>query len=94
MPFTPKRACDSPGHENRLPTLDGLRAVAILTVIASHVFHGSGNRLAMLGQAGVLLFFALSGYLITTRLLAEQATNGEISTCAAPFASCRRRSPT
>jgi peptidoglycan/LPS O-acetylase OafA/YrhL len=47
-----------PAH-GRLSQLDGLRAVAILMVIAQH-----GDLLA-LGWAGVHLFFVLSGFLIT-----------------------------
>jgi peptidoglycan/LPS O-acetylase OafA/YrhL len=60
----------------RIPTLDGLRAVAILMVICSHASQG---QLAPLGRTGVLLFFALSGYLITTRLINEYRRSGYIS---------------
>ena len=42
--------------------LNGLRAIAVLMVLASHKF-GIGQRLA-LGGAGVRLFFVLSGFLI------------------------------
>jgi peptidoglycan/LPS O-acetylase OafA/YrhL len=72
-----------------LPTLDGWRTVAITMVILSHAFttdsarNGSGssiNRLTFrLGTFGVMLFFAISGYLICTRLLVEQETYGSIS---------------
>jgi peptidoglycan/LPS O-acetylase OafA/YrhL len=62
----------------RIPTLDGLRAVAIVIVIASHVFQDN-RTLAALGHMGVLIFFALSGYLITSRLLIEYRSNGSIS---------------
>jgi peptidoglycan/LPS O-acetylase OafA/YrhL len=52
------------------PELDGLRAVAVLTVMAAHSrvpgFSIEG------GGAGVTLFFVLSGYLITALLLAER----------------------
>lgn len=61
----------------RIPTLDGMRAVAIIIVIADHAHHV--GKIALLGPMGVLLFFALSGYLITTRLLAEHAKTGSIS---------------
>jgi peptidoglycan/LPS O-acetylase OafA/YrhL len=60
----------------RIPTLDGLRAVAILMVITSHATKG---RIQALGRTGVLLFFALSGYLITTRLIDEYRKSGHIS---------------
>ena len=43
-------------NSDRIPTLDGLRAVAILIVMITHLFHAS---LAPLGHMGVLIFFAL-----------------------------------
>jgi peptidoglycan/LPS O-acetylase OafA/YrhL len=58
------------------PELDGLRAVAVLTVMATHArvpgFAIEG------GSAGVTLFFVLSGYLITALLLAERAAIGAV----------------
>ena len=50
-----------------VPALDGLRAVAILLVL---VHHGL-QPLPFAGFLGVDIFFALSGFLITTILLAE-----------------------
>ena len=47
----------------RIPQLDGLRAVAILAVMAHHLFH------IPLLWGGVDLFFVLSGFLITGLLL-------------------------
>jgi peptidoglycan/LPS O-acetylase OafA/YrhL len=70
-----------------IPTLDGWRAVAILAVMASHAGHSysaaSGresffDRLAS-GTHGVNLFFAISGLLITSRLLEEWDTSGRVS---------------
>src|SRR5579863_1674550 len=62
---------------NRIPTLDGWRGIAILMVLAAHLqtsllrgLYG-GFRWLDLGQHGVTLFFVLSGYLITTRLLSK-----------------------
>jgi len=52
----------------RIPSLDGLRGIAILMVIAFHYF--SFVPFFSFGWAGVDLFFVLSGYLITGRLLA------------------------
>ncbi|HXI40052.1 MAG TPA: acyltransferase, partial [Bryobacteraceae bacterium] len=65
---------------DRIPTLDGLRAVAILLVLISHAIDRTQHTgLAELGHAGVAIFFALSGYLITTRLLIEYRATGAIS---------------
>ena len=57
-----------------LPELDGIRAIAILMVIAvhAHVPFASG------GFIGVDLFFVLSGYLITSILLKEYNKTGII----------------
>ncbi len=52
-----------------MPGLDGLRAVAVLAVIAYHL----GLRWAPGGLLGVGVFFTLSGYLITDLLLAQWA---------------------
>jgi peptidoglycan/LPS O-acetylase OafA/YrhL len=63
-----------------IPTLDGLRAVAIAIVIASHTGTVTGHpELVNSGHIGVLIFFALSGFLITTRLLDEYRSTGRIS---------------
>ncbi len=51
------------------PELDGLRGIAILAVLASHAQVPGVSLVG--GLAGVTLFFALSGYLITGLLLAE-----------------------
>ncbi len=59
---------------DRLAGLDGLRALAILAVMGYHFgFPGLPG-----GFLGVDLFFALSGYLITTLLLAEHRRAGRI----------------
>lgn len=50
-----------------IPALDGLRAFAVLAVIAYHF----GFDWAKGGLLGVTVFFVLSGYLITSLLLAE-----------------------
>jgi peptidoglycan/LPS O-acetylase OafA/YrhL len=56
------------------PALDGLRAVAVLAVIAYHL----GYRWLPGGFIGVDIFFVLSGYLITTLLLTEWHRHGRI----------------
>jgi len=55
----------SPSAQVRIPALDGLRGCAILLVIVWHYF----NTAWFPGWAGVDLFFVLSGYLITGRLM-------------------------
>jgi peptidoglycan/LPS O-acetylase OafA/YrhL len=57
----------------RLPCLDGLRAVAVLIVVAYH--SGLGN----FGDLGVSIFFVLSGFLITHLLLNEESKTGTVS---------------
>jgi len=58
----------------RIPALDGLRAVAIAMVFAYHV----DKRVVPAGYWGVILFFVLSGYLITNLLVAEKDHRGRI----------------
>jgi len=57
-----------------LPALDGLRAIAVFTVIVYHFGIDS-----VPGDLGVSAFFVLSGFLITWLLLKEQAGSGTIS---------------
>jgi peptidoglycan/LPS O-acetylase OafA/YrhL len=66
-----------------LPTLDGWRGIAILAVLFCHIPWPQPNlaRLAPYGALGVDLFFALSGFLITTRLIAEFNASGRIDWC-------------
>ena len=54
------------------PSLDGVRGVAIAAVIAFHLGYLGG------GFVGVDIFFVLSGFLITSLLLSEQAGSGAI----------------
>lgn len=55
--------------------LDGLRALAVVMVMASHL-HVDAFRA---GEIGVTIFFALSGYLITRLLLEEHRDHARIS---------------
>lgn len=61
-------------------SLDGLRALAIIGVVWHHAA-GTSSDVALLhhGEQGVTLFFAISGYLITTLLLRERERYGQIS---------------
>lgn len=56
------------------PSLDGLRAFAVLTVMANHYSHFFRG-----GQVGVDVFFVLSGFLITSLLLEEWTRTSGIS---------------
>jgi peptidoglycan/LPS O-acetylase OafA/YrhL len=67
-----------------LPSLDGWRAIAILWVLEGHSAFWkcgpfSNGWLRATDSRGVQLFFALSGFLICTRLLREEARTGSIS---------------
>ena len=57
-----------------LSGLDGLRAIAVLAVIAYH----AGSEQIPGGFLGVEVFFTISGYLITALLLAEHRRHGRI----------------
>ena len=66
------------GH---MPRLDGFRALGILLVLIGHTLtfslHASPEWGAV-GGGGVILFFALSGFLITSLLCNEEAQHGKI----------------
>ena len=57
-----------------MPGLDGLRALAVLAVIAYHEQLGW----AIGGLLGVGVFFTLSGYLITGILLSQWSSEGRV----------------
>ena len=57
------------------PALDGLRALAVLAVVAFH----AGAAWLPAGFLGVDVFFVISGFLITTLLLRESESSGAIS---------------
>jgi peptidoglycan/LPS O-acetylase OafA/YrhL len=68
-----------------IPTLDGWRAFAVLGVILYHGRFGFfrdnsfAEKLASRGEAGVDVFFAISGFLICGLLLKEFAREGGLS---------------
>ncbi len=77
--FRPDVSAVTPGlltsrRSRHLPALDGIRGVAVLAVLLYHYAGGNRSHLAPVrlgahmlkaGWAGVTLFFALSGFLIT-----------------------------
>jgi peptidoglycan/LPS O-acetylase OafA/YrhL len=71
-----------PAHAGRLgyrPGLDGLRALAIVTVLMFHVGAFAGEKTLGGGFLGVQIFFVISGFLITALLVEEHERNDGIS---------------
>jgi peptidoglycan/LPS O-acetylase OafA/YrhL len=65
----------APQRFGYLPALDGLRAIAVLAVMAFH----AGFAVASGGVLGVSTFFTLSGFLIASLSLGERASTGRLS---------------
>jgi peptidoglycan/LPS O-acetylase OafA/YrhL len=77
-----------PRSPERLPSLDGLRALSIALVVIGHAAATMPPMPSWLsavmcvvsnGELGVAFFFVISGYLITHLLLRELAATGTIS---------------
>ena len=74
-----------PGRAPRYePCIDGWRAVAAAMVLLAHFFphHAPPNTWLHLGATGVIIFFIISGYLISTILFAakESVAAGRLGT--------------
>jgi peptidoglycan/LPS O-acetylase OafA/YrhL len=74
------------GLNGRIPSLDGLRAVSIALVFYGHLEGVRGfprlrlsRWLGDLGHLGVIVFFVISGFLITSLLMGEREKTGSIS---------------
>lgn len=63
-----------------VPALDGLRAVSVLLVVSYHL--RGGHLLVLRGATGVLIFFVLSGFLITTLGQDEETATGRLHLAA------------
>jgi peptidoglycan/LPS O-acetylase OafA/YrhL len=63
----------NPRHQQAIASLDGIRAVSVLIVVVAH-----SGFVIVPGGLGVTIFFFLSGYLITTLMLAEHERTGEL----------------
>ena len=69
---------------DHLPSLDGLRAISISLVLLGHLARTRGFVNVNLGigdysHLGVVVFFVISGFLITRLMLEEQIRNGQVS---------------
>jgi peptidoglycan/LPS O-acetylase OafA/YrhL len=63
----------------RIPSLDGIRAVAVALVLACHYGNDFGiSDFFNVGDLGVRIFFVISGFLITSLLLKELKQAGSI----------------
>jgi peptidoglycan/LPS O-acetylase OafA/YrhL len=78
-----------PARTGRIPSLDGLRAVAIGLVLFAHLggtrgfpLTGDTTEFFKTGILGVHIFFVLSGFLITGLLLTEIERMGTVSLAA------------
>ena len=72
-------------QHNRIPSLDGLRCIAVSLVLFSHLLGTRGffsppktSFLYAFGNLGVQVFFVISGYLITHLLLSELQRSDKI----------------
>src|SRR5258708_3829846 len=59
--------------KQKIPELDGLRAIAILAVLVTHFSH---QQVLIGGYLRVDLFFVLSRFLITSLLISEEPAGG------------------
>jgi len=76
----------------RIPSLDGVRAIAVLLVIGGHLGRNWGS-VVFLPIFGVHVFFVLSGYLITTLLQQEREGRGRIDLIGFYLRRCFRIFP-
>ena len=77
----PRKTLPSAG---RMPSLDGLRAISIVLVVVGHLVGTRGFAFPDLGigdyaHLGVVVFFVISGFLITSLLISEYDTHGSVS---------------
>ena len=74
-----------PGVGQRIPSLDGLRAVSISLVLLAHLSGTAGFvdfpgfLLEGMSLFGVRVFFVISAFLITSLLLQEDSRTGTVS---------------
>lgn len=79
-----RRVRAPPNHHDylrraRFPSIDGLRCLAVVPVVWHHATPSPPTGLLGRGPLGVDLFFAISGFLITTLLLRERRAYGVVN---------------
>src|ERR671920_1663400 len=74
-----------------LPGLDGMRALAVIAVLLYHA--GGGGAFVPGGFLGVEVFFVISGYLITSLILAQWRSTGRVELKAFWVGRARRLLP-
>ncbi len=62
----------------RLPELDGIRGMALILVILTHMINSQDFLIPVTGKMGVWLFFVLSAFLLSSYFLAAPARTREI----------------
>jgi len=77
----PERKSTKSDH---LPSLDGLRAISIALVLLGHLSRTRGFvsvnlEIGDYSHLGVVVFFVISGFLITRLMLLERIKNGQVS---------------
>jgi peptidoglycan/LPS O-acetylase OafA/YrhL len=80
----PLRPAQKSAKADHLPSLDGLRAISIAMVLLGHL---SGTRgfvrldfgVGDYAHLGVIVFFVISGFLITRLMISELTKNGHVS---------------
>ena len=65
----------SKASNHYLPALDGLRAISIVLVLLSH----AGLQNVVPGGLGVLVFFVISGFLLTRQMIVEIEGSGTLN---------------
>lgn len=82
------RSQSVPGHAAYRPDIDGMRAIAVLAVVANHAL----PALATSGFVGVDVFFVLSGFLLTG-IIHDEVVRGAFSYSSFYWRRCRRIIP-